>query len=163
MAEISNKAWHEGVVRRSPNGNLWVAKALVTSLDSGRILLLRSTARHDHERAARPDFPGGYVDDFGSKRGLREEPIEAVLRETDEETGLPIIGHPEHIHTQVGSYSSSGLRIDIEYFRLFVCGEPSPQLNPCEHTSSWYELETEAPRIFGNTPFGIGMRAILSA
>ena len=158
----SDKEWHEGVVRRSPRGNLWVAKLIVQSSTTGRILYLKTKPRFEHDRASRPDFPGGYVDDTGSRRGLAEEPQDTARREAIEETKFEEITAPLHLHTQVGARSTGGLPIDIEWFLSHISGEPVPTLNDHEHIDSWWDHAEHAPAIFGVSALAVGMQAIVT-
>lgn len=74
--------WDRGAVKKAKKTDAPVAAGLaVRAADSGRVLMLQRALDDDDPAAGKWEFPGGRLEDD-------EEPLDAAVREWEEETGL---------------------------------------------------------------------------
>jgi 8-oxo-dGTP pyrophosphatase MutT (NUDIX family) len=99
----------------------------------------RGTVLHVHRRLRRWMQPGGHVD-------AGEEPSDAALRESQEETGL-VLSHPEGgprlIHVDVHPAADGHTHLDLRYLLLASDADPSPPPgeSPEVRWCTWEEAE----------------------
>jgi len=99
----------------------------------------RGTILHVHRRLGRWMQPGGHVD-------AGEEPCDAALRESEEETGL-VLSHPEEgprlIHVDVHPAADGHTHLDLRYLLLASDADPSPPPgeSPEVRWCTWEEAE----------------------
>jgi len=99
----------------------------------------RGTILHVHRRLGRWMQPGGHVD-------AGEEPCDAALRESEEETGLAL-SHPGEgprlIHVDVHPAADGHTHLDLRYLLLASDADPSPPPgeSPEVRWCTWEEAE----------------------
>jgi 8-oxo-dGTP pyrophosphatase MutT (NUDIX family) len=96
----------------------------------------RGTVLHRHKRLGRWMQPGGHID-------AGEAPWETALRETIEETGLPV-RHPDHgpelIHLDAHPAANSHFHLDLRYLLLTDDAEPDPPPQESQQVR-WFTLD----------------------
>lgn len=117
--------------------------------ETGRILL------HRHKRLGRWLQPGGHLDPG-------EDPAQAAVRETREETGLSAAhppGGPRLVHVDVHEGPRGHLHLDLRYLLL---ADGSARLEPADGESpdvAWFEAAVAAER--GDRSVAAAIRAAL--
>jgi 8-oxo-dGTP pyrophosphatase MutT (NUDIX family) len=103
---------------------------------SGLVLGRRGTVLHVHKRLRIWLQPGGHIDEG-------EAPWAAALRESREETGLPL-RHPESghnlVHLDAHDASQGHFHLDMRYLLLSDDVEPSPPSGESQQVR-WVSLE----------------------
>lgn len=99
----------------------------------------RGTVLHLHRRLHRWMQPGGHID-----RG--EEPAEAALRESSEETGLALAHPPDGprlIHLDVHRAAHGHTHLDLRFLLLGSSADPAPPPHESQEVRwfSWTEAE----------------------
>ena len=106
---------------------------------SGLVSGSRGTVLHLHKRLGTWLQPGGHID-----KG--EAPWEAALRETREETGLPVRhpgGGPRLVHLDAHPAAQGHFHLDLRYLLLCDDAEPCPPAGESQQVR-WVSLEEAA-------------------
>lgn len=121
---------------------LVVAKARITAISTGRVLLLRRSSDPSivHTRRGEWDTAGGFVE-------AGEDETIACMREIWEETGKRVHGVIEIADPQQ-VVDSLGRNLDMRFYEAMVAEEFEPELCAEHDAYIWVELK-EAHRMLG--------------
>lgn len=100
----------------------------------------RGTVLHVHRRLGRWLQPGGHIEPG-------ELPYETALRESEEETGIPLshpTGGPRLIHVDVHAGARGHTHLDLRYLLLAGDADPAPRPGESPQVRWWPWDEAEA-------------------
>ena len=101
---------------------------IILALDTGRVLLQKRSSASSYPRT------WGF---FGGKAELEERPIQALIRELNEELGmLPSV---QKIHP-LNKFTSLDKRFEYHSFCVVVYNEFTPELNEESEKFSWVDI-----------------------
>jgi 8-oxo-dGTP pyrophosphatase MutT (NUDIX family) len=126
-----------------------VAKsAIITPLDGELKVLLLFRADHDRNRPGDVDLPGGGLE-FRAN-GLLEDPEEAMIRETREETGINIHGQ---VIQEIPIATTQPATGPLRHGYAVLLDESTPKnfvTDPAEHTGGGWFSRHDATRLFAH-------------